>query len=62
MTDFSNPTGFDGLAIIVVELANDGSPVTIVSGPPAPAPSDIFSYSSMISRVASEYDARFASI
>jgi hypothetical protein len=54
--------GFDGLAIVVVSLANDGTPVTLVTTPPAPPSADIFSYESMIKRVAHEYDSRFAGI
>lgn len=60
----TSPTavGFDGLGIIVVRAANDGSPVVLVAGPPAPTPGDIFYYDDMLSRVANEYDTRFAAI
>lgn len=54
--------GFDGLAIVLVSLANDGSPVGLVTAPPAPQPGDIFFYDNMITRVANEYDTTFASI
>ena len=54
--------GFDGLGILVVNAVNDGTPVTIVSAPPAPAAGEIFYYDDMITRVANEYDTRFASI
>lgn len=55
-------SGFDGLAIVVVSLSNDGTPVTLVSGTPAPQPGDIFYYDNMVTRVANEYDTTFASI
>jgi hypothetical protein len=56
-------TGYDGLAIVVIDLVNDGmTPVTLVTGPPAPPPGDIFNYDAMLTRVANEYDAAFAGI
>jgi hypothetical protein len=55
--------GFDGLAIVVVSMVNDGmTPVSLVTSPPAPQPGEIFQYASMISRVANEYDTTFSSI
>jgi hypothetical protein len=54
--------GFDGLGIIVVDAVNDGSPVTLVSAPPAPVPGEIYFYDDMVTRVANEYDTRFGSI
>lgn len=55
-------SGFDGLAAIVVDCVNDGSPVQIVSKSPAPPPGDVLNYVNMISRVANEYDTRFRNI
>ena len=43
-------------------LQNDGSPVHVVSGPPAPQPGEAFNYETMIIRMANEYDATFRSI
>jgi hypothetical protein len=54
--------GYDGLAIVVVSAANDGSPVTLITDPPAPPPGDIFNYDNMVTRVANEYDTTFRSI
>jgi hypothetical protein len=54
--------GYDGLTILVVSAANDGTPVTLVTSPPAPQPGDIFHYDNMVTRVANEYDATFKSI
>lgn len=54
--------GFDALGILVVDIANDGSPVTVCTVPPAPQPGDIDTYSAMITRAAALYDYRFSSI
>lgn len=58
----SSGNGFDGLGIVVVRAANDGAPVELVATPPAPSPGEIFYYDDMLSRIANEYDARFAAI
>ena len=52
-------TGYDALAIVVVDAANDGSPIDLVSAPPAPQPGDIYHYASMIDRAAHIYATRF---
>jgi hypothetical protein len=54
--------GFDGLGIVVVKAANDGTPVELLAEPPAPQPGDVFYYDDMLSRVANEYDTCFAAI
>jgi hypothetical protein len=54
--------GYDGLAIVAIDCANDGTPVRLVTGPPAPPPGDIHHYDSMIARVAAEYDTTFVSV
>lgn len=55
--------GYDGMAIVVVDMANDGeTPVSLVTAPPAPQPGDIFHYGSMLTRIANEYDATFVRI
>lgn len=58
----SSETGFDGLGVTVIDFENNGGPVELVSAPPAPQPGDPFHYSSMIMRMASEYDATFGNI
>lgn len=58
----SSESGFDGIGITVLDLRNDGGPVTIVDGPPAPQPGDSFHYGSMIVRMANEYDTTFAQV
>lgn len=52
-------TGFDAMSIVLVDCRNDGSPVTIRLGPPAPGAGDIFHYDSMILRLAQLYASRF---
>ena len=54
--------GFDALGIVVIELRNDGMPVTLVTGSPAPAPNDVWHYDQMIRRIASLYAAKFGNI
>lgn len=54
--------GFDGLAVVCVNAGNDGSPVLLVSEPPAPQPGGVLHYGTMITRVATSYDATFGGI
>ena len=54
--------GYDALSIVVVDCANDGSKVKLVSAPPAPQPQDTHHYGSMIDRLRGLYDTRFAQI
>jgi hypothetical protein len=54
--------GYDALAIVVVDCANDGSPVDLSSSPPAPQPRDTYHYTSMIDRLRGLYDTRFAQL
>lgn len=54
--------GFDGIGITVLDFANDGGPVSIVSGPPAPSASDSDNYDRMVERMATEYDTRFIGV
>ena len=58
----SSEVGFDGLGITLLNFRNDGEPVSLVETPPAPQPGTQFHYSSMIVRMANEYDAIFAKI
>lgn len=55
--------GFDGLGVVVVDCANDGSRVTVVSAtPPAPALTDDFDYRRFVARLAQLYSTRFSSL
>ncbi len=51
--------GYDALAIVIVDCRNDGSPVKLIAGPPAPQAGDIYNYASMIDRLAHIYATRF---
>lgn len=51
--------GFDAIGTTVVECRNDGSPVTVLSGAPAPSTSDHHHYERMIRSICSEYRSRF---
>lgn len=52
-------TGYDALAIVLVDFPNDGSPVRLVTSPPAPQPGDIYQYENMIARLSGIYATRF---
>lgn len=55
--------GFDGLGVVVIDALNDGkTPVTLVRGSLAPQRGDVLHYDTMITRVASEYDATWRTI
>jgi hypothetical protein len=54
--------GFDALGIVVLELKNDGTPVTIVTAAPAPGPADVWHYDQMIRRIASLYANKFGNV
>ena len=58
----TSEVGFDGLGITVLDFENQGGTVDILDTPPAPQPGDQFHYSSMIVRMANEYDTRFGKI
>lgn len=51
--------GYDALAIIVVEMANDGSSVRLMEADPAPQRGDIYAYASAVDRLAHLYATRF---
>ena len=52
-------TGFDALGLVVVSCVNDGTPIDVVSIPPAPQPGDLLHYDSMIRKIANLYESRF---
>ncbi len=51
--------GYDAMSIVVIDMANDGSAVKLVEGPPAPSKGDIYNYESMIARLSGIYATRF---
>lgn len=54
--------GFDALAITVINCPNDGSPIRLLNGPPAPDNSDIYHYEMTVHRLAQLYEQRFRAI
>jgi hypothetical protein len=54
--------GFDAIGVTVLDLRNDGTPVRLVSSPPAPRPGGNFHSDSMIVRMANEYDTTFTHV
>lgn len=55
----SGDLGYDALAIVVVDMSNDGTKVSLCSSLPAPQPGDIYHYDTMISRLSAIYATRF---
>jgi len=51
--------GYDALGCIVIDCKNDGSPVNLITGPPAPRPNDLDNYDRLIDRLATLYASRF---
>ena len=51
--------GYDALAIVVIDMPNDGTPVTLIEKSPAPQKGDIYHYETMITRLAGIYATRF---
>jgi hypothetical protein len=51
--------GFDAMGLVVVRLANDGTPVEVATDPPAPQPGDLLHYDGMIRKIAHLYQSRF---
>jgi hypothetical protein len=51
--------GYDVIGVTVIECRNDGSPVTLVTTPPAPSSRDHVHYERMIRSVCSSYRRRF---
>jgi hypothetical protein len=58
----SAQAGFDALGVMVVDMPNDGSPVSLMSESPAPQPADDFFYDRMVVRAAHLYDASFGHV
>ncbi|HMM50104.1 MAG TPA: hypothetical protein PKD87_00610 [Burkholderiaceae bacterium] len=55
----SGAIGYDVIGVTVVDCRNDGSPVTLVAGDPAPDRHSHINYDRMIVGLCSEYRARF---
>jgi len=52
-------TGYDALAIVAINMPNEGSNVSLFSTSPAPQPGELFYYDDMISRLSGLYATRF---
>ncbi len=58
----SGQQGFDALGVLLLEMRNDNSPISLVTRSPALAVDDDFAYARMITRAAHLYDASFGNI
>ena len=58
----SNQAGFDALGIMLVDMINDGSAVTLSTAPPAPEPGSAFHYDNMIGRIAQLYENTYGNL
>lgn len=54
--------GYDALALVVLDCANDGSAVRLVKSGVAPQVQDTYHYASMIDRLRGLYDTRFTQV
>lgn len=54
--------GYDVFAIMVVDCKNDGTPVTLVSEPPAPQPGDVDHYDMAVHRLVQLYEQKYRHI
>lgn len=54
--------GYDVFAILLVECRNDGTPVTLVSEPPAPQPGDVDHYEMAVHRLVQLYEQKYRNI
>ena len=54
--------GFDALGIVVVDMVNDGTPVTIFDRPRAPRPADVFHYDQMMHRLIHLYETAYTGL
>lgn len=50
--------GYDAIGVTLIDCPNDGSPVTVVTAPPAPGPSDPVHYGRMINAICSAFRGR----
>lgn len=58
----SGQQGFDALGVLVVDMRNDGTPVTVITDPPAPSLTNDFHYDRMVVRAAHLYDSAFGHV
>jgi len=54
--------GYDAFAILLVECRNDGTPVTLVTEPPAPQQGDVDHYEMAVHRLVQLYEQKYRNI
>ena len=54
--------GYDAFAILVVDCENDGTPVTLVTEPPAPQSGDVDHYEMAVHRLVQLYEQKYRNI
>lgn len=54
--------GYDVFAILAVDCMNDGTPVTLVTDPPAPQPGDVDHYDMAVHRLVQLYEQKYRNI
>jgi hypothetical protein len=54
--------GFDAMGTVVIDCANDGTPITLFPGAPAPKSGDFDHYEQFIGRLAHLYATRFSAL
>jgi hypothetical protein len=54
--------GFDAFAVVVVDCRNDGTPVRLITDPPAPQPGEIYHYEWTVLRLAQLYEQKYRDI
>jgi hypothetical protein len=54
--------GYDAIGLTVIDCKNDGTPIQLVSAPPAPQPGEPFFYDTFIDRLETIYATRFSAV
>jgi hypothetical protein len=54
--------GYDAFAIVMVECRNDGTPVSLWTGPPAPHAGDVDHYPMAVHRLAQLYEQKYRTV
>jgi hypothetical protein len=57
-----NQPGFDALGVVMIDLRNDGSPVSLVTAAPAPKSGEVFHYDQFVSRISTTYASNLAQV
>jgi hypothetical protein len=54
--------GFDAFAILLVDCRNDGTPVRLITDPPAPQQGEVYNYEWTVHRLAQRYEQKYRDI